>query len=135
MIAIILFTMFMTFKEEIKYRPFGYKIKEKISEGEFQDFVDFFIYQYYEKDDEKFIRHKRYSKVEDNIEIIESWFMCVAEDWPMVKKYYDENNFDYSFITSNDYFYLNTDYGEKDSFVLYYYDMESHVLYAIKSIN
>ncbi len=134
-IFIILFMMFMAFKEEIKYRPFGYKIKEKISEGEFQDFVDFYIYQYDEKDDDKFIKHKRYSKVEDNIDTIESWFRRVAGDWPAVEKYYKESDFDYSFITPDDYYYLNTDFSEEGSFVLYYYDIDSHVLYAIKSVN
>lgn len=132
---IVLVLFFVQIKEELKYRPLFYSSKEEVTTGEFQDFATFIKYQYEEKSDNKFIENKLYSNVGDNMEEMKSAFISVSEGWSEIKEYYEKINFDYSFISSEDYYYIENDYSSPKSYKLYYYDVENHILYYIVNIN
>lgn len=110
--------------------PRGYYEKQEYFDKEgFQDYTDYCKYYYTEEYDEKFAKNKDYSYVnEEDIPEIISYFE-EFEGW-MLPERANEYDFDKSRITVGDYVRIDSE-GIDINFDVYFYDVETHILYYI----
>ena len=102
-----------------------YKSVEHWDTESFRDYLDYCKYFY--KDDSKFRTNKYYHKVtKESVEEIHNRFKEI-ERWMKICNRLDEYDFDYLKISVGDYYYLN---GESyDNYTIYFFDVESKILY------
>lgn len=102
-----------------------YKSVEHWDTEGFRDYLDYCKYFY--KDDPKFRTNKYYHKVtKESVEEIHNRFKEI-ERWMKICNRLDEYDFDYSKISIGDYYYL--DGGSYDNYTIYFFDVESNILY------
>jgi hypothetical protein len=117
-----------------------YKSSEHYSSGGFQDYTDFAKYSYESIDVQDIEKSKYFSPVtpDDATEILlhinnfEQWVETSGGD---LKENYD---FDKNIISDGDFFYIETKavepvgkeaYGKYDNYSVYYFDIDTNVLY------
>lgn len=147
LIVVIIFVSFLTFLILINnLLQFDNKILKGYYKSDiykdphrFMDYIDFYKYYYTANDDYLFQNSKFYNKVKpDDIEKLKSFFINFG-DWMEAENRSLEYNFDLSIIDENDYFIIytksnldnNSNYGNFDYYNVYFYDIDSHILYEI----
>ncbi len=130
-LIIILFVLFITLYSSImvninsKILKGYYKSEEYWDKNSFRDYLDYCKYFY--KDDSKFKTNDYYHRVtKDDIEKIYNHFKEI-ERWMKIQNRLNEYDFDYAKISVGDYYYL--DGGSYDNYTIYFFDVESKVLY------
>lgn len=118
----------------------GYIGMKGFSTESFGDYIDYSRYSYTKKGETRFKESELYSEVTskdiDNIISYFNNFRKIAEDIDRA----DDFDFDNSFITEGDYFFIETKEGEKigdtvyekfDNYSVYIYDCETDILFYI----
>lgn len=102
-----------------------YNSKECWDTESFMDYLDYC--EYYYKNSDAFVNSKDYFIVEEeNIEGIKNRFANI-EKWMEKSNESNEYSFDESVISEGDYFYL--DNGGYNNYTIYFFDIDSNVLY------
>ena len=115
----------ITINIESKILKGYYKSVEHWDEKGLMDYLDYC--KYYYKDSKLFINDKDYQKVkEDDIEKINNRFKEI-ERWMKINNRISQYDFDYSIVSVGDYYYL--DGSSYDNYTIYFFDVESKVLY------
>ena len=84
------------------------------------------------------------SKYDDLIKNNQAYGIVRKEDIDVLKKHFDdfsswlkyrayEYDLDNIYITEGDYFLIKKDIGKYDNYTVYFYDIETHILYYIHS--
>lgn len=119
----------------------GYYKKDDYSESHaYRDYADYYKYYYTIENDSDFKSSSIYSKVRNiDIEELKSYFTKFRELMKASNRL-ENYDFDESIIDENDYFIINNkvDIGERisrkkfDYYQVFFYDMNSHILYVIQ---
>lgn len=131
LISLILF-LNKPYKDEFILKGY-YDSLEYWDNSSFQDYTDYCKYYYNSKDDNLFKNSGSYKKVrKEDINTLIGYFDNFS-NWVKNTNYkYDLDN---SYITEGDYFIIKTknDIGKYDNYTVYFYDIETHILYYIHS--
>lgn len=131
LISLILF-LNKPYKDEFILNGY-YDSLEYWDNSSFQDYTDYCKYYYNSKDDNLFKNSRSYKKVrKEDINTLIGYFDNFS-NWVKNRDY--EYDLDNSYITEGDYFIIKTknDIGKYDNYTVYFYDIETHILYYIHS--
>lgn len=133
LIAIDLFvTLPLRWKEADDVYIFDdYKEKDIFDAGGFQTYTCLNRYFYDEEGDSFFIKSYGYRLVKDNMDFIKTKLSFIMDQGYSLSQYMKEIEFDINIVTEDD-LYRYVDKGN-DGFKLYYYDIQSHILYEIRT--
>lgn len=110
-----------------------YEKEEYFQEYGFQDHTDYCKYFYKKASDNKFINNTKYEIVkEENIEGLKNYFNDTRK-WMNIEGRFNDFDFDNSIISAGDYYYLDLKSSGYNNYNLYFYDIETHILYYIHS--
>lgn len=105
---------------------YGFKKQEEFTTKGFSDFGTIVKYFYDEKIDKKIEKSNDYQLVGKNADLIKNKISQLYEEY---NELIFEYNFDMDIIDENDYYILEC--IECRDFYLYFYDVDTHVLYYI----
>lgn len=131
LISLILF-LNKPYKDEFILNGY-YDSLEYWDNSSFQDYTDYCKYYYNSKDDNLFKNSGSYKKVrKEDINTLIGYFDNFS-NWVKNRDY--EYDLDNSYITEGDYFIIKTKnyIGKYDNYTVYFYDIETHILYYIHS--
>ncbi len=110
-----------------------YEKEEYFQEYCFQDYTDYCKYFYKNASDDKFIKNTKYEMVkEENIEGLKNYFNDTRK-WMNIEGRSNDFDFNNSIISVGDYYYLDLKESGYNNYNLYFYDIETHILYYIHS--
>ncbi len=110
-----------------------YEKEEYFQEYGFQDYTDYCKYFYKNASDDKFIKNTKYEMVkEENIEGLKNYFNDTRK-WMNIEGRSNDFDFNNSIISVGDYYYLDLKESGYNNYNLYFYDIETHILYYIHS--
>lgn len=122
----------MHYKDKMVLKGY-YEKEEHFQKDGFQDHTDYCKYFYKKSDNDKFINSTKYEIVkEENIESLKNYFNDTRKFMNMEGRSNDFD-FDNDIISTGDYYYLDLKEPGYNNYNVYFYDIETHVLYYIHS--
>ncbi len=122
----------MHYKDKMILKGY-YEKEEYFQEDGFQDHTDYCKYFYKKLDDDKFINNIKYEIVkEENIEGLKGYFGD-TRNWMNIEGRSKEFDFNNDIISIGDYYYLDLKESGYNNYNVYFYDIETHILYYIHS--
>lgn len=122
----------MHYKDKMVLKGY-YEKEEYFQEDGFQDYTDYCKYFYKKLDDDKFINNTKYEMVkEENIKGLKGYFGDTRK-WMNRDGRSNDFDFDDDIISAGDYYYLDLKESGYNNYNVYFYDIETHILYYIHS--
>lgn len=122
----------MHYKDKMVLKGY-YEKEEHFQKDGFQDYTDYCKYIYKKSDDDKFKNNTKYQIVkEENIEGLKKYFNDTRK-WMNIQGRSNEFDFNSNVISVGDYYYLDLKESGYNNYNVYFYNIETHVLYYIHS--